>query len=88
MAVRAGHAPLRGDGRPARALRAGVLTDNGHPHRSTCAACPSPTRWRSRREINQWPGVVSVGIFARHRASVCLLGTAAGVQTLTYERAD
>ena len=29
-------------------------------------------------EINQWPGVVCVGIFARRRATVCLLGTAAG----------
>jgi ribose 5-phosphate isomerase A len=35
-------------------------------------------------EINQWPGVVTVGIFARHRASVCLLGTAQGVQTLQF----
>ena len=37
-------------------------------------------------EINQWPGVVSVGIFARHRASVCLLGTPEGVQTLQFAR--
>ena len=36
------------------------------------------------REINQWPGVVSVGIFARNKASVCLLGTAQGVQTLVF----
>ena len=35
-------------------------------------------------EVNQWPGVVTVGIFARHRASLCLLGTAQGVQRLTY----
>ena len=35
-------------------------------------------------EVNQWPGVVTVGIFARHRASVCLLGTPEGVRTLTY----
>jgi ribose 5-phosphate isomerase A len=35
-------------------------------------------------EINQWPGVVCVGIFARRRATVCLLGTAAGVRTLTF----
>jgi ribose 5-phosphate isomerase A len=31
-----------------------------------------------------WPGVVTCGIFARHKASVCLLGTAAGVKTLTF----
>ncbi len=33
-------------------------------------------------EINQWPGVVSVGIFARNRASLCLLGADDGVRTL------
>jgi ribose 5-phosphate isomerase A len=27
---------------------------------------------------------VTVGIFARHRAHVCLLGTPQGVQTLRY----
>ena len=35
-------------------------------------------------EVNQWPGVVTVGIFARHRASVCLLGTPGGVRTLEF----
>jgi ribose 5-phosphate isomerase A len=35
-------------------------------------------------EINQWPGVVCVGLFAGRRATVCLLGTAAGVRTLTF----
>jgi len=35
-------------------------------------------------EINQWAGVVCCGIFARHRASVCLLGTPQGVRTLTF----
>jgi ribose 5-phosphate isomerase A len=34
--------------------------------------------------INQWPGVVTVGLFARNRAQVCLLGTPLGVQTLHY----
>ena len=34
--------------------------------------------------INQWPGVVTVGIFAHQRAQVCLLGTPAGVRTITY----
>jgi ribose 5-phosphate isomerase A len=28
--------------------------------------------------------VVTVGIFARHKASVCLLGTTRGVQTLQF----
>ena len=36
-------------------------------------------------EVNQWPGVVTVGIFARHRARVCLLGTPDGVQTLNFD---
>jgi ribose 5-phosphate isomerase A len=35
-------------------------------------------------EVNQWPGVVTVGVFAHQRAQVCLLGTASGVQTLNY----
>lgn len=35
-------------------------------------------------EVNQWPGVVTVGVFAHQKASVCLMGTAAGVKTFTY----
>lgn len=35
-------------------------------------------------EINQWPGIVTVGIFAHQRAHVCLLGTTSGVQTLKF----
>jgi ribose 5-phosphate isomerase A len=35
-------------------------------------------------QVNQWPGVVTVGVFAHQRASVCLLGTASGVKTLTF----
>ena len=64
-------------------LRANVVTDNG------CAiidvrglAITDPLGMEG--EINQWPGVVSVGIFARHRAQVCLLGTATGVRTLEF----
>ena len=34
--------------------------------------------------VNQWPGVVTVGVFAHQRAHVCLLGTASGVKTLTF----
>ena len=64
-------------------LRQGVTTDNGghlidvHGLRIT-----DPAGLES--EINQWPGVVSVGLFARHRASVCLLGMTSGVRTLTF----
>ena len=34
--------------------------------------------------ISQWPGVVTVGIFAFQKADVCLLATPSGVQTLRY----
>lgn len=64
-------------------LREGVLTDNGHPlldvHGLEINEPPA-----MEAEINQWPGVVSVGIFARHRASVCVLGTSAGVKRVEY----
>lgn len=35
-------------------------------------------------EVSQWPGVVTVGVFAFQRAQVCLLGTSQGVRTLTF----
>jgi ribose 5-phosphate isomerase A len=64
-------------------LRPGVLTDNGHPILDVRGlAITDPLALET--EINQWPGVVTVGIFARRRASLCLLGTAAGVQTLVF----
>lgn len=69
-------------GRPL--LRAGVVTDNGcqiiDVHGLSIA---DPLAME--REINQWPGVVSVGIFARHKASLCLFGTAAGVERVPYD---
>jgi ribose 5-phosphate isomerase A len=64
-------------------VRAGVVTDNGGliiDVRGLSITDPAAME----REINQWPGVVSVGIFARNKASVCLLGTAQGVKTLTF----
>jgi ribose 5-phosphate isomerase A len=64
-------------------VRDGVRTDNGLPildvHGLRIA---DPLAMET--EINQWPGVVTVGIFGRHKASLCLLGTAQGVQTLHY----
>ena len=64
-------------------LRAGVTTDNGHPILDVRGlAITDPAALEA--EINQWPGVVCVGIFARHKASVCLLGTPQGVETLRY----
>jgi ribose 5-phosphate isomerase A len=65
------------------AVRAGVTTDNGNPIVDVRGlAITDPVAMET--EVNQWPGVVCVGIFAKHRADVCLLGTAAGVRTLVY----
>ena len=35
-------------------------------------------------QVSQWPGVVTVGVFALQKAQVCLLGTAQGVKTLNF----
>jgi hypothetical protein len=37
--------------------------------------------------VNQWPGVVTVGVFAHQRADVCLLATPQGVNTMTFPAA-
>ena len=64
-------------------LRPGVITDNGHPILDVSGLqIHDPLALET--EINQWPGVVTVGLFARHKASLCLLGTAQGVQTLVF----
>ena len=64
-------------------LRAGVLTDNGHPILDVRGLSISDPLGLEA-EINQWPGVVSVGIFGRLKASLCLLGTPGGVRTLIF----
>jgi ribose 5-phosphate isomerase A len=64
-------------------LRQGVVTDNGG-HIIDVRGLRIADPLAMETEINQWPGVVTVGIFARHRASVCLLGTPAGVKTLQF----
>lgn len=38
--------------------------------------------------VNQWPGVVTVGVFAQQRAAVCLLATQEGVRTLEFGGGD
>ena len=77
FAVLGGQAALRlKDGQP-------LVTDNGqHLLDVTGLHIADPLAFES--EINQWPGVVTVGVFAHQKASVCLLGTAQGVQTLCY----
>jgi ribose 5-phosphate isomerase A len=64
-------------------LRQGVVTDNGG-HIIDVRGLSITDPAGMEREINQWPGVVTVGIFARNRASVCLLGTPQGVKTLNF----
>lgn len=67
---------LRADGQP-------LVTDNGqHILDVTGLQVTDPLAFES--EVNQWPGVVTVGIFAHQKAHVCLLGTAHGVRTVTY----
>jgi ribose 5-phosphate isomerase A len=64
-------------------LREGVVTDNGHPILDV-SGLQLLDPLAAEIEINQWPGVVAVGLFARHRASLCLLGAPAGVKTLVF----
>ena len=65
------------------AARSGVLTDNGHPILDVRGLrIEDPLALEA--EINQWPGVVTVGIFARHKAHTCLLGCSTGVRTLVF----
>ncbi len=60
-----------------------LVTDNGqHILDVTGLSITDPLALES--EINQWPGVVTVGIFAHQKAQVCLLGTVQGVKTLRY----
>lgn len=64
-------------------LRAGVTTDNGNVILDVSGlSITHPAVMEA--EITQWPGVVTVGIFARNRARVCLLGTSQGVKTLNF----
>ena len=64
-------------------LRAGITTDNGG-HLLDVRGLAISDPGGLEREINQWPGVISVGIFARNRATLCLLGTSTGVRSLTF----
>ena len=60
-----------------------VVTDNGqHIIDVTGLTIHDPLAFEA--EVSQWPGVVTVGVFAFQRAQVCLLGTAQGVETLTF----
>mgnify|MGYP003385788126 CR=1 FL=1 len=77
FAARGGVAKLRlKDGAP-------LSTDNGqHILDVTGLQIREPLAFES--EVSQWPGVVTVGVFAHQRAQVCLLGTGSGVKTMTF----
>lgn len=60
-----------------------LLTDNGQLILDvTGLDIVDPLAFES--QVSQWPGVVTVGVFAYQKAQVCLLGTASGVRTLTF----
>lgn len=60
-----------------------LLTDNGQIILDvTGLQITDPLAFES--QVSQWPGVVTVGVFAFQKAQVCLLGTASGVKTLTF----
>ena len=66
-------------------MKAGVplITDNGqHILDVTGLKIADPLGFES--QVNQWPGVVTVGVFAFQKAGVCLLGTPDGVKTLVF----
>ncbi|MEH3087990.1 MAG: ribose-5-phosphate isomerase RpiA [Xylophilus ampelinus] len=68
---------MRPDGQP-------LVTDNGqHILDVRGLKIDQPLEFETR--VSQWPGVVTVGVFAAQKADVCLLGTAAGeVRTLAF----
>ena len=64
------------DGKP-------LVTDNGqHILDVTGLKLTDPLAFESL--VSQWPGVVTVGVFAHQKAHVCLLGAPGGVQTLVF----
>ncbi len=67
---------LQADGTP-------LLTDNGqHILDVHGLQITDPLAFEST--VNQWPGIVTVGVFAHQKAHVCLLGTDSGVQELVF----
>jgi ribose 5-phosphate isomerase A len=77
FAALGGKAVLRlKDGKP-------LVTDNGqHILDVTGLKIADPLAFES--QVNQWPGVVTVGVFAFQKAHVCLLGAPGGVKTLVF----
>ncbi len=60
-----------------------LVTDNGqHIVDVTGLKITDPLAFET--QVSQWPGLVTVGVFAFQKAQVCLLGTSTGVKTLTF----
>ena len=62
---------------------AALVTDNGQ-HIVDVSGLRISDPKAFELEVSQWPGVVTVGVFALQRANVCLLGTPSGVETLNF----
>lgn len=77
FAALGGQATLRlKDGKP-------LVTDNGqHILDVTGLKITDPLAFET--QTSQWPGVVTVGVFAFQKAHVCLLGAPGGVKTLVF----
>jgi ribose 5-phosphate isomerase A len=77
FAAMGGHAVVRlKDGQP-------LVTDNGqHIIDVKGLTISDPVAFET--QVSQWPGVVTVGVFALQKAQVCLLGTSSGVKTLSF----
>jgi len=78
FAALGGQARIRQDG------KGPWMTDNGqHILDVSGLQIADPLAFESM--VNQWPGVVTVGVFAHQKANVCLLGSSAGVETVLYD---
>ena len=77
FALLGGHAVLR--------LKNGVplVTDN-HQNILDVTGLPITDPVAFEAQVNNWPGVVTVGVFACQKANVCLLATPGGVKTMTF----
>jgi ribose 5-phosphate isomerase A len=60
-----------------------LLTDNGQ-HIIDVLGLQIKDPVAFEMQVSQWPGVVTVGVFAMQKAQVCLLGTSSGVKTLNF----
>ena len=60
-----------------------LVTDNGQ-HIVDVKGLKITDPMAFENTVSQWPGVVTVGVFALQKAQVCLLGTSDGVKTLVF----